>query len=160
MSSFQTVSPLQTQKQAQHFSKPTLNLTSVIAFLNCLMRGHRGQCKWKGSKIWPSHDIWLDELKVAKPRGYLCGWASWIKRVKKISYIKKQPGRDSDDVERQSSCKSLCCAFQLNRAGSMSFLPALKEEAEESSLKSEVRKMIFSFKFVRSVISKRSMRRS
>lgn len=43
----------------------------------------------------------------------------------------------------------------------MAFLPAVKEEVEESSLKSEVRKMIFSFKFVRTEISKRrSMGRS
>ena len=88
-------------------------------------------------------------------------WVGILDKVsKKISYIKKQPNWDPDDVEQQPSRRSLCCAFQLNRTGSVSFLPALEEEAEESSLKSEVRKMIFSFKFVRSVISKRSMRRS
>lgn len=39
--------------------------------------------------------------------------------------------------------EALCCAFQLDRTGAMSFLPAVEEEAEESSLKSEVRNMIF-----------------
>lgn len=55
-----------------------------------------------------------------------------------------QPGRDPGDVDQQSGYKCLCCAFQVNKTGSMSFLPALTEEAEESSLKSEVRNMIFS----------------
>jgi hypothetical protein len=36
--------------------------------------------------------------------------------------------------------------FQLDRRASLSFLPAVKEEAEESSVKSEVSKMIFSLK--------------
>lgn len=39
--------------------------------------------------------------------------------------------------------EALCCAFQPDRTGAMSFLPAVEEEAEESSLKSEVRNMIF-----------------
>lgn len=42
----------------------------------------------------------------------------------------------------------LCHAFQLTRASSMSFLPVVKEEAEESSVKSEVSKKELAFSII------------